>query len=138
MRLNNGMHPTANQPASHRELAANHVECAAGDAGRCAASRVTVSMPLYTFIMEYAGGTYISQVPASSPKSACVKWARGLDVSQVSGVGQKSKETLIEEMKAEAPVAIDGLANSWCATALIRGELALINIVQTERGEKHR
>ncbi len=94
-------------------------------------------MSLYTFIMEYAGGTYVSQVTAPSPKSACVKWAQGLDVSQVSGVGLKSKEILIEEMRAEAPVALDGLSNSWCATARIRGELALINIVQTERGSKH-
>jgi hypothetical protein len=31
---NNGMHPTASQRSSHRELAANAVECAAGDAGR--------------------------------------------------------------------------------------------------------
>jgi hypothetical protein len=86
--------------------------------------------------MEYAGGTYVSQVLAPSPKSACVKWAQGLDVSQISGLGQKSKESLIEEMKAESPIAIDGLTNSWCAAALIRGELALINIVRTERGKK--
>ena len=91
-------------------------------------------MPLYTFIMEYAGGTYVPQVIAASPNSACVKWAQGLDVSQVSGLGQKSKGPLIEEMKTEAPTAIDGLCSSWCATARIRGELALINIVQTERG----
>jgi hypothetical protein len=93
-------------------------------------------MPLYTFIMEYAGGTYLSQVVAASPASACVKWAQRLDVSQVSGLGQKSKESLIEEMKTEAPTAIDGLCSSWCATARIRGELALINIVLTERSMK--
>jgi len=91
-------------------------------------------MPLYTFIMEYAGGTYVSQVVAASPKSACVKWAQGLDVSQVGGLGQKSKESLIDEMKTEPPTAIDGLCNSWCATSRIRGGLALINIVRTERG----
>jgi hypothetical protein len=126
------MHPTAGTlPVIFARGAA-----AAGDAGRYAAYCVTVSMPFYTFIMEYAGGTHVSQVTASSPKSACVKWAQELDVSQVSGLGQKSKETLIEKMKAEAPTALSGLANSWCATALIRGELALINIVQTERDKK--
>lgn len=31
---NNGLHPTANQPECHRELAASGVECAAGDAWR--------------------------------------------------------------------------------------------------------
>ena len=93
-------------------------------------------MPFYTFIMEYAGGTHISQVSAASPKSACVKWAQGLDVSQVSGLGQKSKESLIREMEADAPLTIDGLSNAWCVTALIRGELALVSIVRTERDEK--
>ena len=89
-------------------------------------------MPFYTFIMEYAGGTYTSQVKASSPKSACVKWAQSLEVSQVSGMGLKSKESLVEQMKAEAPVSLDGLANAWCRSALVRGELAIINLVRTE------
>ena len=33
---NNGLHPTANQRTSHRELVVVEVECAAGDAGRYA------------------------------------------------------------------------------------------------------
>lgn len=54
-------------------------------------------MPLYTFIMEYVGQTYISQVKAPSPKSACVKWAQSLDVSRVKGLGGKSRQFLILE-----------------------------------------
>ncbi len=93
-------------------------------------------MPFYTFIMEYAGGTYISQVRAPSPKSACVKWAQSLDISQVNGMGLTSKKQLIKEMKDESPVALDTILNAWCKSALIRGELALINIVQTEQLKK--
>ncbi len=90
-------------------------------------------MPLYTFIMEYAGGTYLSQIKASSPESACVKWAQKLDESQVKGLGLKGKESLIEQMKEESPVALDGVLNAWCNTALVRGKLALINLVRTEQ-----
>jgi hypothetical protein len=90
-------------------------------------------MPLYTFILEYAGGTYISQIKASSPKSACVKWAQKLDDSQVKSLGLKGKDSLIEQMKEESPVALDGMSNAWCNSALVRGKLALINIVQTEQ-----
>jgi hypothetical protein len=89
-------------------------------------------MALYTFIMEYAGGTYISQVKASFPKSACVKWAQELDHSQVKGLGLKGKESLIEQMREESPVALDGMLNAWCNSALVRGKLALINLVRTE------
>jgi hypothetical protein len=93
-------------------------------------------MPSYTLIMEYAGGTYVSQLHAASPKSACVKWAQGLDVSQVCGLGRRSQESLIAAMREEVPIPLGGLSNVWCATTLIRGKLALINIVRTERGKK--
>ena len=90
-------------------------------------------MPLYTFIMEYSGGTYVSQVKASSPRSACIKWARNLDVSQVGALSLKSKDSLIEQMKTELPAPIDGMSNVWCAAALLRGGLALINFVRTDQ-----
>jgi hypothetical protein len=85
--------------------------------------------------MEFAGGTYVSQVTAPSPKSACVKSARNLDISQVKKLGVKGKESLVEKMNDDDPIAVDGILNAWCQSALVRGELALINLVQTE-GEK--
>jgi hypothetical protein len=90
-------------------------------------------MPFYTFIMGYAGGTYISQVHASSQKAACVKWAQKLNVSDVQGLGIKGKESLIQQMKDESPVSLTGTVNAWCTSALIRGKLALINLVRTDR-----
>jgi hypothetical protein len=89
-------------------------------------------MPLYTFILDFAGGTYISQINAPSTISACVKWAEELDISGLKGVGGKNKESLINQMKEEEPRLIDGVINAWCVTAALRGGLALINIVQTE------
>ena len=95
-------------------------------------------MPLYTFIMEFAVGTYISQIKAPSPKSACVKWAQNLDVSQVKGLGLKGKEALIAQMTDEDPVVLDGMFNAWCHSALVRGKLALINLVRTEQERNNR
>jgi hypothetical protein len=90
-------------------------------------------MPLYTFVMEYAGGTYISQVKAPSPKSACVKGVQQIDLSEVSALGLRGKESLISQVKEESPVALVRLSNAWCKSALVRGGLVLINLVQTER-----
>jgi hypothetical protein len=91
-------------------------------------------MPLFTFIMDFAGGTYISQVDAPSTTTACVKWAEELDVSGVKGIGANSKASLINQMKDEEqePQPLNGIFNAWCTTASLRGGLALINIVRTE------
>ena len=89
-------------------------------------------MPLYTFIMEYAGGSYVSQTKAASPKSACVKWAQQLNVSAVEGLGQRSKSELIKEMREGTPTPIRNTLNTWCTTALIRGKVAIITVIHTE------
>jgi hypothetical protein len=88
-------------------------------------------MPLYTFIMEFEGGSYISQVKASSPKSACVKWAEILDPSGIYRLSETGKSILVEEMRKEVPVAIKGVTNTWFTSAVIRGKSANINLVQT-------
>ena len=95
-------------------------------------------MPFYTFIMDYAGGTYISQVKAPSEKSACVKWAKNLEVSQIQGLGLKGQESLIQQMKEEGPGPLNGTLNAWCTSAIIRGKFALINLVQTDGRKTNR
>ncbi len=90
-------------------------------------------MLFYTFIMNYAGGTYISQVKAPSEKSACVKWAQRLEVSQIQGLGPKGQASLIEQVKDDPPGPLDGTLNAWCTGAIVHGKFALINLVQTNR-----
>ncbi len=82
--------------------------------------------------MDYEGGTYISQVYASSEKTACRKWAENLEVSRIAGFGTKSKEILINEIEDEEPVSINNVSNVWCSSALIRGKLALVTFIRTE------
>jgi len=53
-------------------------------------------------------------------------------------MGPKSKESLINQLKEEPPVVLFGLSNAWCQSALVRGELVLINLVQTERSNDER
>ena len=89
-------------------------------------------MPLYTFIMDYKGGTYISQVNASSVKTACKEWAENLEVSEIANFEIKGKEILIREMKSKEPVALEGLENVWFVSALIFNNLAAINLIKTE------
>lgn len=90
------------------------------------------NMALYTFILEYKGGTYLSQISSGSPVSAFVKGAKGLQAVEVTGLGNKGKASLIEQMKTNEITPITGLTNVWCKTALIAGRLAIVNLIQTE------
>jgi hypothetical protein len=94
-------------------------------------------MALFTCIMEYEGGTYISQVEAVSVKAACLSWARNLDVSQIAGLGAKGKLLLIEEMRGDSNriVSIEGVSNVWFVGALIRRKPVSVNVVQTAEPE---
>ncbi len=89
-------------------------------------------MPFYTFIMEFKGGTYISQVNSDSAKNACINWAENLEISKIHRFGKSSKEILIAEIKQEDSVSVNGVKNVWCVSVLIRGELVLITFIQTE------
>jgi hypothetical protein len=89
-------------------------------------------MPLYTFFLEYTGGTYISQVSARSSALAMEIWAGKLIEMKVPGLGARLKKDLVEKILGEPPTALDGLKNIWCSSALVRGHLALVHFTQTD------
>jgi len=89
-------------------------------------------MPFYTLVLDYQGGTYVSQVNASSPNKAFQIGLESLDLSQIHGLGAATQKKLVNQVREYPPVPLDGLKNVWCATASVRGTLALMNLVQTQ------
>lgn len=87
-------------------------------------------MALFTMILEFDGGTYISQFQASSPDDAAMKHVDYL-------VGLKGMSTpanrrrLADRLSLERPVAIEGVRKVWCCSASLGKKLALVNIVAT-------
>ncbi len=88
-------------------------------------------MTLYPFVLDYGAGTYVSQVSAASVEQAPMAWADSLRPGDVRGMGQASFKRLSAGLAAEAPQAVNGLRNTWCVTALVRGQLALIHFIAT-------
>ena len=91
---------------------------------------------LYTVILDYRGGTYISQVMAKSAQAAVLAWAQSLDCSQIKYLGERRKQALIKAIeddpyKANHLVELEGLTNAWCCGVL--GFSGLINVVKTDR-----
>jgi hypothetical protein len=78
---------------------------------------------LYTVVLDYRGGTYISQVNAGSVAGALKIWADALDIGAVARLGPQRKGELIDDIKmqlssGQPPAPLDGLVNAWCASAL--------------------
>lgn len=92
---------------------------------------MTKNNKLYTFFLEYKGGTYLSQISAASPQEALMKWSERLNVNEIKGLGE-DKRTTNKRCKARSSCLIDGMSNVWCATFLPANNLALLHYVQTE------
>jgi hypothetical protein len=93
---------------------------------------------LYTVIMEYRGGTYISQVDGDSVVEALRKCASALDPAGIQGRGQARKKDLIDDIGSslsygDEPVPLQGLSNVWCTSALTSGGIMQINLVATQQ-----
>ncbi len=91
---------------------------------------------LYTVVMDYRGGTYISQVDAGNLAGALETWADTLDQRSIEELGPRRKAELTDDIRVQLssgqePALLDGLVNVWCAAASTSGGLALINVVAT-------
>lgn len=87
-------------------------------------------MPLFTVILEFDGGTYISQFQASSAYAAARMHAQYLvDIKGMDTLSNRMR--LAEHLSQERPVPIGGVRKVWCSSASLRGKLALVNIVAT-------
>ena len=87
-------------------------------------------MALFTVILEFDGGTYISQFRASSPHDAAVKQADHLlDLNGMSTL--TNRRLLADRLSLERPIAITGVRKVWCYSASVGRKLALVNIVAT-------
>ena len=91
-------------------------------------------MPLYTIALEFQGGTYISQLMAESERTAIDQWAQTLS-ELVPNISSTDRKQLGEEFKYEELAPLDGLVNTWCTSALVNGDLALLNLIKTDDTE---
>jgi hypothetical protein len=87
-------------------------------------------MALFTVILEFDSGTYVSQFKAASAHAAAVKHAAHL--FSIKGMSTSlNRKRLADRLSLEQPIAIRGVRNVWCCSASVGRRLALVNIVAT-------
>lgn len=90
-------------------------------------------MGLYTFIMDYLGGTYISQVKAKNTTIAMHEWIANLSVKEIKGFTEKDKKIIIEtDLEDEKPILIDGIKNTWHFLVTTKKGIGYINFIKTK------
>lgn len=90
----------------------------------------------FTFIANFRGGIYCSQVQANNVEDSLPEWLKNIekDRDQVKHLGSK----IIEELRSEIacgddpPALLDGLKNVWYVLYLTKKGVFSINIVQTD------
>ena len=87
-------------------------------------------MNLYTIILDYAGGTYVTQIEAKSENAALRVWVSKLKWEWVADCISEEVAAAFAGSGDEA-VALDGLSEVWCASASAKQGLALAKIVKT-------
>jgi len=88
---------------------------------------------LYTIILDFRGGTYISQVEAADEVDAARQWAVSLAAEKPIGPPSAAlSKTVIEELDADGElVALENLQGVWCITMFCGRHLATANIVRS-------
>ncbi len=88
---------------------------------------------LYTFIMEFRQGTYVSQVNAKTMFGACKKWAENIDASVVKHFTESNRKKLFLEFssKENKPSKLNDLRNVFYTGVMLGNHVAHINIVVT-------
>ncbi len=90
-------------------------------------------MSLYTLVIDYRGGTYISQARSKTLVAAPKLCIENLDISNLKKeINEKDKENIISQLLDEKFVKLDGKTNIWCGSVLIHGKLVLMNLIKTE------
>lgn len=90
----------------------------------------------FTFIVNFRGGTYCSQVQSVNINTAAAKWIKDIEQQQdqIKHLGKRIIEQLKKEIKDEIndPVPLEGLKSIWYAGYSTSQGTFHINIVQTD------
>jgi hypothetical protein len=89
----------------------------------------------YTFVMEFRGGTYCSQLRAFDIEQALDKWTNKLtnDRAEIKYLTlDKLNEVKTEIKNGERPRKLKGLKNIWFTSLLTTKDIIYVNIIKTD------
>ncbi|RFM36231.1 hypothetical protein [Chitinophaga silvisoli] len=89
-------------------------------------------MELYTFLMQFRGGTYISQVESKNLSEATTLWVKQLKIEEIKHLGEKGQIEMIKEAENFELFALKSLKNIWFFCFGIKAGFIMVNVVKTD------
>lgn len=89
-------------------------------------------MALFTFIMDYRGGTYVHQAIGTDQGAATVAWVEAMALENVASLTEESLASIREAILPQTPCEVSGMRNVWCLSAVVAEHLALVHVIATE------
>lgn len=90
---------------------------------------------LYTFVLDWGGGTFLSQCESGCINEAVKSWLNKFDVTLL-GDGVEATDKFLMSFDGECPTPVNGLASVWCISSIFKDSLAVIHIIETSRLER--
>ncbi|BDD03892.1 hypothetical protein [Aureibacter tunicatorum] len=92
---------------------------------------------LYTYVLDFRGGTYVSQVFAKNLNNSIDEWIKKIekDKSEIQYLGVKTIEKIKQDFKNpenRAPILLNNLQNVWCFDFNSNQGFGLINVIKTK------
>jgi hypothetical protein len=89
-------------------------------------------MSLYTIVLEFGGGTYVSQTSADNKESALSSWCKTIRTDMDFGPDScPLAEGIEQEANAARLSLLDGLQSAWSFTTLLNDRLILGHVIKT-------
>ncbi len=89
-------------------------------------------MAYFTLVLEYIGATYVAQVDAPSAERALAKGVDQMALTGVSGIKNKPRRYLGEQLKVDTLTPVAGLRWVWSHSASLYGRTARLTLVQIQ------
>lgn len=87
---------------------------------------------LYTLILEFNGGTYISQILGIDEIHASRVWAKTFEFKKIKSLSMIANSDIETQLDLEEVTAINNCKNVWMMGLNINGFYSLIHIIKTD------
>ena len=89
-------------------------------------------MPLFTFVIDFRGGTYLSQNSAQNVSEASERFCEAIASDSAHPLHAQTRRSIAATLSEGSDwVELAGLNSVWCTSCVISDELALIHMIKT-------